>query len=492
MRFAIWVLVVAAGMSLLALLIGEMVPKGASDNVIFEFFKLSDPFRSWWFRAMLATLSLSLSVCVIERASMHFRQAFSKNLRNDPRQLSGMSGYLKLTTGDGEKIARDVFKKLHLGVVRSEDSGTLALWGTGGQLSRLGPLFSHFGMLLLILGGLAVSVTGTSEQVHGVPGETITEPEWGFQLRIDDFKIDYHAVGYNMWVEAPDGARGQVVDIEGDSAKVKFGGRPNKWFPKSNLKTGFMIAEEGGMTPYQGNVKSYTSFLTVFENGREIGPRTVAVNHPLRYKGYRFYQTSFQAMPADAEVDSVILHCKGAFGEADVRAKIGSGKIALPTPGLEIAVPTFFPDFRLDQDMKPFSASMMLRNPAAKVELYQNGALLGSSWAFSGQIGHMGGDDLPVTFAVEDISGVRQGGEGRFATILEVNKNRGEPLIWGGFLFMTLGLLLIYGMTFRQAWAVIITNENGQRELHLAGASGRAPEYFRARWEEATEHLRVR
>ena len=81
MRFAIWILVLAAAMSLLALLIGEFLPPGTANSPIYQVLGLGDPYRSWWFRLMLATLALSLIVCIIERAPILFRQVFTRTIR---------------------------------------------------------------------------------------------------------------------------------------------------------------------------------------------------------------------------------------------------------------------------------------------------------------------------------------------------------------------------------------------------------------------------
>lgn len=492
MKFAVWILVLAAALSLLSLLAAEMLPEGAASNPLFRILGLGDPFRSWWFRLLLGVLALSLLVCVIERAPILIRQAFLRSFRDQPGQLAGIPNYAKVTLDGGEAAATALLKRLGLSVARQTTESGVSLAAVGGGLSRLGPLLNHLGMLLLILGGLAISLTTHKTQVIGAAGDVASQPEWGFSLRIDEFRIIYYPVGLNMWVETTGGRRGKVELVKGDSAKVSFGARPGggmaRWLPISDLRTDFMIADEGGITPFQGNIKSYVSSVTVLEGGAELYRREIEVNHPLRERGYRFYQTSFQPRGARTVVDSVVLHCTGEGGEADIRAKVGGDPVPLPWGGYSVAVPQFFGDFRLDEQYQPFSASDELRNPAARVELFTQTLSLGKAWAFSGAAAHMGGGSLPVSFGLTDLVGLK-GTQGGYATILEVNREEGRPLIWGGFAMMTLGLLLAYTMTHRQAWAVVVSLADGRDDLHLAAASQRDPLAFRYVWNERIAEL---
>ncbi len=493
MKFAVWILVLAAALSLLALLAGELLPKSTNETLLFNIFGLSDPFRSWWFRLMLGILSLSLTVCIIERAPILFRQAFARTFREDPITFGMMPLNAKLVVRDGEVKANQLLRKLGFSIARKESNGKVMFAGTSGGLSRLGPVLSHLGMLLLIVGGLAVSLTTYKMQVVGAPGQIVGQPEWGFRLKIDDFRIIYYPVGLNLWVEAPGGRRGRVELVKGDSAKVIFGAPPNArslWLKTAELSTDFDITDEHGSMPFQGNIKSYVSTVTVLEGDRELYQKKIEVNSPLRERGYRFYQSSFQSIGGQASVDTVVLHCEGEGNHLDLRVKIGASLVPLPWGGYSVAVPQFFNDFKMDGNFKPFSATEELNNPAARVEVYQAGAMIGASWVFARSDAHMG-SNLPVAFSLSDIT-VARGTQGRYATVLEVTKEGGRPIVWAGFIIMTLGLMLTYMLNQRQAWAIVLRREDGQDDVYLAAISQRDPEHFRGNWEEQIAGLRQR
>jgi cytochrome c biogenesis protein len=44
-----------------------------------------------------------------------------------------------------------------------------------------------------------------------------------------------------------------------------------------------------------GAPKEYRSDLTVIDNGQEVLNKSIVVNDPLSYKGFTFYQSSYQA-----------------------------------------------------------------------------------------------------------------------------------------------------------------------------------------------------
>ncbi|MBM3328765.1 MAG: cytochrome c biogenesis protein ResB [Calditrichaeota bacterium] len=484
MKFAVWILVITAGLALFSLLLGEFLPPDASDNVLVQGFGLSDPFRSWWFRLSLGLLALSLMVCVIERTPVQFRLAFRRSLRTDPAQFLGAPNRYLGNVGKGFDPAA-LFRQMNLSIAAGDGKGYRAWVGSAGGLSRLGPLLSHIGMLLLILGGLAGSMTGYSTRVMGRAGDVVAMPEWGFAVRVDTFFIDYYPVGLNLWVEAADRRRGKVTALKSDSAYVEFSVMPGRqsalWLDRGSLRTDFAIFDGGRQMPYQGNIRSYVSDVTVLDGERELARRRVEVNSPLRHRSYRFYQSSFDVGAPRTTVDSVMVICRDAeIGEVVVPLKIGGGRVNLPGSSYQVEAERFLSDFRLDDKMQPFSASTELRNPAVRVRLYRGDADLGAGWAFRGMIGSMGGAALPVEFGLKKVVGLRSI-PGGYTTIFDVHRDGGRPLVWAGFFIVTIGLILTYSMHHRQVWILEWTKPDGGLELHIAGQGHREEAHFE-RW----------
>jgi len=471
MRFAIYLLVITALLSLVSMLVQEFLPQGIARSNLINIFGLNDPFRSWWFRSLLAVLSVSLSVCIIQRGPQMIKQAFERRFITDPALLKSMTGYIRFESADGVEEVRRRFKRLRLSVRTDSSEKLTALTGMSGGLSRIGPLLNHLGMLLLILGGLALSITGSSDTVSGAAGDTLRMPEWDFALRIDDFRIIYHPLSPNQWVEIPGGRRGKVLQIEADSAEVEISShkehKHSHWFPLGDLKNDFMAVQSGRSTPYQGNVSSYLTSATMIVDDSMFFEHRIEVNHPLRFHGFRFYQSSFETGGVITEVDTVTLKVQSeTHGETTVKLVVDGNEVILPWGDFSLSAGKLFPDFRLDRNMQPHSASGQLVNPAVKVKVRRDCEEIGERWVFTYPFGGMREDELLINMQIVDLNVVKTTPAG-YITVLNVRKDSGQWLIWMGFIFATIGLLFAYGMTHRRAWAVVERQPDSRDVVHL-------------------------
>lgn len=472
MRFAIYLLVITALLSLVSMLVQEFLPQGIALSNLINFFGLDDPFRAFWFRLLLGILSVSLSVCVIQRGPQMIKQAFERRFITDPALLKDMTGCVRFESADGVEEVRQRFKRLRLSVRSDSGEKLTALTGVSGSLSRIGPLLNHLGMLLLILGGLTLSITGSSDTISGAAGDTLRMPEWDFALRIDDFQIIYHPLSLNQLVEIPGGRRGKVLQIEADSAEVEISShkehRHSHWFPLGDLKNNFMTMQSGRPMPYQGNVGSYLTGATMIVGDSMFFEHRIEVNHPLRFHGFRFYQSSFETGGVITAVDTVTLKVQSeTHGEATVELVVDGDEVILPWGGFSLSAGKLFPDFRLDRNMKPHSVSGQLENPALKVMVRHSGEEIGARWVFTYPFGGMGVDDLPFNMQIVDLNVVKTTPAG-YITVLDVRQDSGRWLIWMGFILATMGLLFVYTMTHRRAWAVVERQPDNRDVVHLA------------------------
>ncbi len=79
-----------------------------------------------------------------------------------------------------------------------------------------------------------------------------------------------------------------LIEMEGPRGKTTewvFAHTPPHWYPDNNFA---VLYEKSGM-----EVKDYKSILRVVENGKTMVTKTIEVNNPLKYKGFVFYQSSY-------------------------------------------------------------------------------------------------------------------------------------------------------------------------------------------------------
>ena len=482
MKFAVWILVLTAVLALAALLIGEFLTQRSAMPGFIRFFQLNTPFRSWWFTILLGLLATSLSVCILKNGPLLVREAFGHKFIDNPDRLRSMAGYSRFEVSDGESWLENHFNRLNLSTRRQQLPDRILFTGRSGGLSRLGPLFNHSGMLLLIIGGLVVNLTGYSTRISGSAGEGITLPEWNFTLQIDRFELLYHPVSINQWIELPNGMRGKVAKMHGDSSLVELNPHPgmavSNWILTDSLRNNFNILKDGVPTPYQGNVRSYLTQTTLTVDNKPLFTKNIEVNHPLRFRGYRFYQSSFEPGVARVKVDTVyVLVTDPELGEVIVPLQPGGKPEALPWDNLSLVAGEFYPNFKLDRDMRPFSASGQFNNPAVQITMLKSGAPLGRRLVFTRDFDLMRSDKIQLKMRIVDFTtGETTGG---YTTILDVRKERGRWLIWAGFLLATLGLTLSFTLVDHRAWAIVLKNPAGGDSVHAAVKIRRGDSKFR-------------
>lgn len=504
MKFAIIVLIVLAVVSVLSLFIGEFYPVKASgpgwqefwrqklglSRPVFDFFtflKLQDPYRSWWYQVLLLLLSFSLFACIIERIPIVMR-AMKLGDPRGPDEVSKLPASKTFSvSAQPEQLFRRLphmfrFRKVHQG-----DEWRLA--GSHGALSNLGPILAHTGLLCLALGGLFASLLGFRTTVYGLPGDVLTDPGFNFAVRVDSFKIEYYPLGIGQWVLVDDSFIGKIVGREkGDRFQVETRSHSDQptilMVDASEIKNQFDIQSD------RGNIRDYISVLTVLENGEEVYKHRVEVNKPLRYKGYRFYQTSFDPdnPRVEAQIDSALIVIKHQSDEAALDTVYLSQTQPIKLPdGNELKLARFLPDFRLDGG-KAVSASAQLRNPALLLEVYNNGGELYHQWCFTRSSFQHSQAQAAYSFQALDFFGFKA--SITYPTVLQVNRNPGSWLIWLGFALATLGLILSFYLVHRRLWVVIREKGESRCEVLMGGSTAKNPDLFRQKFERWVQHLK--
>jgi hypothetical protein len=209
------------------------------------------------------------------------------------------------------------------------------------RLTQLGFLFSHMGIIIILLGGLVGLMAGQKGFIDLVKGQSahsmgITKGgkltgaagNLGFGLRLDDFQVDYYPSEYKIYAFRlnPDSKRFEVVgsyklkrgkkySIPGTDVDFVVRRTEQDSTPRADLVLGNSLETEtltygtplrlaGGrlvlaIDRRQDDVKEYRSLVSMWEGGRKVRSATIQVNHPLSYRGYAFYQANFDPKNPD-------------------------------------------------------------------------------------------------------------------------------------------------------------------------------------------------
>jgi len=224
---------------------------GGTMAKVFHLLNIPDMYNSWWFISLLSLFSINLIVCSINRLPTVWKIVTMDNLATKVNKLEKMSPRARFgTTQPKQQVVAQVeeaMKSSGWKPTQGEDESGTLLFAQKTPWVRFGVYIVHFSILVIFVGAIIGSLYGSKGSIMGREKSTVpfyfergTEKRvpFGFDLRIDSFKLSYY---------------------------------------------------DSGMP------KEYTSELTILENGKEVLHKAIEVNDPLEYKGYTLYQANYQA-----------------------------------------------------------------------------------------------------------------------------------------------------------------------------------------------------
>ena len=253
-----------------------------------------------------------------------------------------------------------------------------------------------------------------------------------------------HVIGFNGFMNILEGTDDDVAVLpSGELIPLGFGVR----------------CDEFDAEYYSGTLrpKSYTSKISILENGVKIKTANIDVNHPLKYKGVVFYQTNFGVYPnKDAKVrfrikknDSDEIKKEVSFGELFVLSGDYVGKIT-----------DFAPTLASDKDGNIYSASDEMKNPAFLLEVYKTDEPVLRGWILKNNQESGFIEEIGVRVIFDELWGLEYTG-------LYVKKDPGTPAVYAGFVLISFGIIFIYLLNYTAVFFTV-EDKDGKRLIRYA------------------------
>ena len=416
-KLTIGLLILLAIVSVIGTLIRQNAPSaeyiqryGVDLYNVLNFFNLFDMYHSWWFSAILILLVVNLIACSLRRIkgilSQVFRGPETKALEDSMvRTLPYVEKVRTLAPSKKEEEIQSYLRKWLKNPDRIETESSITLYSEKGRFSRLGFPITHLSILLILVGGLVGSFYGFRGFVNILEGETVDRVfmrvkdeeiarPLGFKVRCDDFSLTYY-------------------DLPGRKEK---------------------------------HVKEYTSILTILDNGQEILKQTIQVNHPLRYRGLAFYQSSYGA------IHDVSLGVQRKDKKEKTVLKLMEGETApLPNSNTRIRI------LRYAHQVHNFGEGV-------QVVLFKPNQEPRPFWLLKNfpKLDQQRGDEFFLTF---------EGFTEKEYTGLQVTRDPGVWIVWVGSGLMILGLIISFFFSHQRVWAKLPKSPEG--EIILAGSTNK-------------------
>jgi cytochrome c biogenesis protein len=509
MKFAILLLVILAVISVFGLFVEEFLPDNPMSSPWSEYvweklgsdgmtamrnIGLTRPFQAPWYRFLVALLAVSLLACVSQRLPGILRRLKQGPAKLDKTAILALPLHATISNTTRETLQSKWPKKFF----RREDvQENGELWtGEFGHSAHIGPVMTHIGMFLLAAGAMMASMGVNTFQLGGFPGETIVIDsivvrDFPFELKVDSFRVVYYSL-----------APGQTVLVDGEFlGKTLKRIRDDVWLVEtgSHGKEPDRIEVEQTRLKNQfdrnydrGNIRDYIANVSVLEEGQAVRTAHIEVNHPLRHKGWRIYQSDY-----DPQHPRVVAR----FDTAYMKVSRAADSTALDTLLVTFDSPTtfadnfvltiqgFYPDYRRGQG-EDYSLSATMNNPAIRISISQNDKELSSTVLFQKFAFHGGtSEQVPYIFEILDIKGA--GADEELRTIFSFRRDWGGGVIWAGFIIMTIGLLLAFYLIHRRFWIWIEPESDGKVRAVIGGESERGSHHFEREFQTIISRMKT-
>ncbi|MDD2463820.1 MAG: cytochrome c biogenesis protein ResB [Desulfobulbus sp.] len=267
-QLALFLLFILAATSI----IGTVIPQtnvsgfyvqryGEKTAQFFQLLDITDMYNSWWFLGLLGLFSLNLIVCSLERIPQVFRLLRRDNLALSLEQLRKMPIRKELvleTTYDQalDKVSSFFGKHRWQAKTMDKNGGRLFAADKGGW-SRFGVYVVH-SSILIILAGAVIGSTVVAEKI-------LRRPTFAF--------------------------KGSIMLPEGQST-----GHVTAFGQGKHIDLDFQLRCDDFTIEYypNGMPKTYRSLVSILEDDQVVQQAKIEVNKPLTYKGVTFYQSSYQ------------------------------------------------------------------------------------------------------------------------------------------------------------------------------------------------------
>lgn len=442
-RFAVVVIAILLGSSAAGWLVTEIFPRdftyqremyvkrwGGTAVRAAELFSLHDPFHSFWYTAVLALFFMTLLLCLLTRWRRFVARSFHVDPPGAPKEVEKFAMRIELSWNE------------------------LASASAGGR----DPV-SHY-----------QERYGRKQRIDGPTADTVFRrlsrylSRKGFHVvsRSSDEGILFSAVRWRWRFLANFIFHAGLIVITVGGVIGSYWGRTEILYGKAGDRlplydspSSILIEDFRIITTSRMEIRDYISRLSIVSgSGDTILASDIEVNRPLSYDGFRIYQSSYYVGDDEFKWATIEFVPKGGLRRISFTVTDGE-ELPLEGGGV-LAVGRFFPDFRMGPG-GAYSASTVMSNPALEITVTgENGRRRG--WLFLYHPEFSSRFEETGVFMLKEVEPV-------FYTGLQISTNPGSPVLLGGIVLATIGIVALYLFNYR-----LVKGHVGPEALVIAGA----------------------
>ncbi|QQS46935.1 MAG: cytochrome c biogenesis protein ResB [Acidobacteriota bacterium] len=436
----------------------ELTP---AEKVVYGTLGFFDIYHAWYFNLLLLLLSLNIILASID----HFPAAWSfirrKKLTASPtfamaQRFKAEVDAPGVARGELTQRAVRAAKTMRFGVRVTEEDERTTIFAERGVWNRLGAYAVHTGLLTIFLGGFMTSrgFTGMLPVTPDKSADRMIQNVFNLENATNEFAVGQRELLLPFTVEG--------LDIQ------------QKLIDKSR-----------GIDA--GNTLDWLTRVRIHDH--ETGRKTDALIHmnsPYDYRGYRFFQASFNPLGSARIVKLRATPLSGGATEEITIERNGQAKLS---DGTMVKYIEFNPHVVFSQDGRIDFGSTEYENPAARLIYVKPDGTEGNLWAFNSDFSVQVAsapflkskfmNDPSYQFVLTDFEKVP------LAHTLSVQYDPGAKIVYVGFTILCLTLIFVFFFSHQRLWIVVEDNK-----VSLGGDSNRNRLGFEDRAKKLAELIR--
>lgn len=441
-----------------------------AERIVYGTLGLFDVYHVWWFVALMFILALNITLTTIDRFPVPWHFYSKPKLKAQPgfirQQMCNQEGEINASAEEAiELVVRKIRGTNLKPRISSNTAGkdvnnsSTTIFAERGVMNRFGFVFVHIALITTLAGGLITSRYG----LNGFLALGEGDAKDGYLLRNPDNTVasDPTPLGFIVVTES---LRQELIDpTKGDGL--------------------------------ENTINWYTSVRIVDrQRGREFSD-TISVNHPIDYRGFRFFQSGFQTSGGAAK--AVTLKMRSPSGQTQnvvvrktgIAEVTGLGTIKLTDFQQELKAGT---NDQADSVVRAGDkasailaittadgkASRVFAYDAERTALVRNMEKEGNAPPAAAVIGRAGGWEFELASYDPDQS-----------STLQVQYDPGSRIVYVGSTMLMAALFYVFFFSHQRVWAVVEPTADGRARVYLGGHTNRARIPFTAKFKKLVESI---
>ena len=415
-----------------------------AEKIVGAYLGVFDIYHSWYYNLLLLILSLNIVLASIDHIPNSWSFISKPKLDASRKWLLGQkqNSIVEIKGINEAEVAEKIsanFKKQGFTPTISQKKGKFYVFGESGRWNRMGAYIVHVFLLTLFLGHFVALQTGFDADVQFAPGEETN------QIEMIRFKLDQKekfAVGLPFTITSTD-IQQKLIDPNG-SIEIT-------------------------------NTIDWSTTIKIDDPEYGTTERTVSLNNPYSYRGYRFFQASAITL---GSARNMTLELTPETGGAPFTVNLARNGSATLPDGTKVDYDAFLPDFALNSEGKADTRSGDYNNPAVKLNITKPGGEKAIAYAFAAKLPDSAPIGAPVAgykFFLADFE------KSPYAHVLSIKYDpyNAAFIAWyvGGIGLMG-ALVFVFFVSHRRIWALIDNQDNENFEVVIGGNTNRNHQGF--------------